>query len=74
MTWQMEILVGAEFSRSTAAVLYVEGGRWQPIKPACEFPNVNLPPYRYGLKADAEAMLERLHPTLPKECKRVVRI
>lgn len=66
----METLVGAELFRNSMGQLSVDGGEWQPVKPQSEFENMNLPPYRYTMKADAEAMLARLYPGLNPLCRR----
>ncbi len=66
----MEILVGAKFFRNAVGHLSVEDGEWQPVKPKTEFENVNLPSYRYAVKADADAMLVRLFPNLNPLCRR----
>ena len=58
--WEMQILIDGEWVAIGLTLFNV--------------PDLYLPPYRYDKKADAEAMLQRLYPKLPPDCKRVVRV
>lgn len=72
--WEMQILVGrvTRFDDALHAMMVIEEGEWQSIGPP-SIPGANLAPYRYADKEDARIMLDRMHPSVPANCKRIVR-
>lgn len=70
MSLVMQILVGGVVKYDSAGrKMVAEGGQWQTLHVAIP-PTAD--PYRYDRRDDAEAMLDRMYPDMPRERKRVV--